>query len=153
MWLAILRQTLRRNDVASLESRIFCVIDALHFECFYIRPKNGRSEDQLQRKHSTQYISIPGFPWDKLRSETPGKYESYVDPLPGLWTKIKIQVVGQTASLFVNGAASGERRNRAVGGAGNHRPFCWNEDWSLKPARVFLAMCRQRDRRTLLAAL
>src|SRR5579859_7611054 len=49
------------------------------FECFYLRPKNGRSEDQLQRNHSAQYISIPGFPWDKLRAETPGKYESYVD--------------------------------------------------------------------------
>ena len=82
----------------------FRVTDAAHFECFYIRPKNGRSEDQLQRNHSTQYISNPGFPWDKLRSETPGKYESYVDLVPGEWTKIKIQVVGQTARLYVNGA-------------------------------------------------
>ncbi|MGA8089494.1 MAG: hypothetical protein WCA10_19645 [Terracidiphilus sp.] len=82
----------------------FRVTDASHFECFYIRPKNGRSEDQLQRNHSTQYISIPGFPWDKLRSETPGKYESYVDLVPGQWTKIKIKVAGQTARLFLNGA-------------------------------------------------
>ena len=78
----------------------FRVTDAAHFECFYIRPKNGRSEDQLQRNHSTQYISVPGFPWDKLRSETPGKYESYVDLVPGQWTKIKIQVVGKTASYL-----------------------------------------------------
>jgi hypothetical protein len=82
----------------------FRVTEAAHFECLYIRPKNGRSEDQLQRNHSTQYISNPGFPWDKLRSETPGKYESYVDLVPGEWTKIKIQVVGQTAKLYVNGA-------------------------------------------------
>lgn len=82
----------------------FRVTDAAHFECFYIRPKNGRSVDQLQRNHSTQYISVPGFPWDKLRSETPGKYESYVDLVPGEWTKIKIQVAGQTARLYVNGA-------------------------------------------------
>ena len=82
----------------------FRVTDAAHFECFYIRPTNGRSEDQLRRNHSTQYISIPGFPWNKLRSETPGKYESYVDLVPGQWTKIKIQVVGQTARLYVNGA-------------------------------------------------
>jgi len=82
----------------------FRVADRSHFECFYIRPKNGRSDDQLQRNHSTQYISIPGFPWNKLRSETPGKYESYVDLVPGEWTKIKIQVMGQTAKLYVNGA-------------------------------------------------
>jgi len=82
----------------------FRVTDASHFECFYTRPKNGRSEDQLQRNHSTQYISVPGYPWDKLRSETPGKYESYVDLIPGQWTKIKIRIEGQSARLFVNGA-------------------------------------------------
>lgn len=78
--------------------------DRSHFECFYLRPKNGRSEDQLQRNHSAQYISIPGFPWDKLRAETPGKYESYVDLVPGEWTRVKIQVAGTRAKLFVNGA-------------------------------------------------
>jgi hypothetical protein len=44
--------------------------DAGHFECIYLRPKNGRANDQLQRNHSTQYISVPGFPWEKLRAET-----------------------------------------------------------------------------------
>jgi hypothetical protein len=78
--------------------------DRSHFECFYLRPKNGRSEDQLQRNHSVQYISIPGFPWQKLRSETPGKYESYVDLVPGQWTQVKIQVAGSRARLYVNGA-------------------------------------------------
>jgi hypothetical protein len=82
----------------------FRATDAAHFECFYIRPTNGRAEDQLRRNHSTQYISIPGFPWNKLRDETPGKYESYVDLVPGQWTRIKIQVAGQTAKLYVNGA-------------------------------------------------
>ncbi|HKV63872.1 MAG TPA: hypothetical protein VJO16_18330 [Candidatus Acidoferrum sp.] len=78
--------------------------DRSHFECFYLRPKNGRSEDQLQRNHSVQYISIPGFPWNKLRAETPGKYESYVDLVPGQWTQVKIQVAGTRARLYVNGA-------------------------------------------------
>jgi hypothetical protein len=79
--------------------------DRTHFECFYLRPKNGRSDDQLQRNHSAQYISIPGFPWQKLRSETPGKYESYVDLVAGEWTGVKIQVAGSSARLYVNGAA------------------------------------------------
>jgi hypothetical protein len=77
--------------------------DKSHFECFYLRPKNGRSEDQLQRNHSVQYISVPGFPWNKLRSETPGKYESYVDLVAGQWTRVKIQVAGSRARLYVNG--------------------------------------------------
>lgn len=77
--------------------------DKSHFECFYLRPKNGRSEDQLQRNHSVQYISMPGFPWEKLRSETPGKYESYSDLIPGRWAEVKIQVLGSRARLYVNG--------------------------------------------------
>src|SRR5438105_10215332 len=79
--------------------------DGSRFESFYLRPKNGRSQDQLQRNHSAQYISIPGFPWQKLRGESPGKYESYVDLVPGEWTKIRVVVSGDKAQLYVNGAA------------------------------------------------
>jgi hypothetical protein len=39
-----------------------------------------------------------------LRAETPGKYEAYVDLIPGDWTKVKIQVKDSTARLYVNGA-------------------------------------------------
>jgi len=76
--------------------------DGSQFECFYLRPKNGRSENQLQRNHSAQYISMPGFPWQKLRSETPGKYEAYVDLIPGVWTRVRVQVKGSSARLYVN---------------------------------------------------
>ena len=77
--------------------------DQSHFECIYLRPTNGRADDQLRRNHSTQYISIPGFPWELLRKDFPGKYESYVDLLPSAWTKVKIEVRGETARLYVNG--------------------------------------------------
>src|SRR5262245_1096890 len=46
--------------------------DRSAFECFYLRPTNGRADDQLRRNHSTQYISFPEFPWERLRRETPG---------------------------------------------------------------------------------
>jgi hypothetical protein len=78
--------------------------DGAKYECFYLRPKNGRSEDQAQRNHSAQYMSVPDFPWQRLRSETPSKYESYVDLVAGVWTKIKIEVHGDKARLYVNGA-------------------------------------------------
>jgi hypothetical protein len=79
-------------------------VDASHFECFYLRPKNGRSEDQVQRNHSVQYISIPGFGWQRLRTKHPGEYESYADLVPGQWTLVKIWVQGSRARLYVNGA-------------------------------------------------
>lgn len=74
------------------------------FECFYLRPSNGRANDQLQRNHSLQYVSEPGFGWKKLRTENPGQYESYADLVPGEWTKVKIVVSGTKAQLYVNGA-------------------------------------------------
>jgi hypothetical protein len=78
--------------------------DTSKFEQFYIRPSNGRAMDQVRRNHSTQYVSYPGFPWEKLRAETPEKYEAYADIVPGEWTKIKIEVKDDIAKLYVNGA-------------------------------------------------
>jgi hypothetical protein len=71
-------------------------------ECFYLRPTNGRADDQLRRNHSAQYVSHPAFPWQKLRSETPGVYESYVDLESGAWTHVRIEVSRVKARLFVN---------------------------------------------------
>ena len=79
--------------------------DASHFECFYLRPTNGRAQDQVRRNHSAQYISFPGFPWQRLRKEFPEKYESYVDLVPGEWTRVRIEISGVTASLFVHGSS------------------------------------------------
>jgi hypothetical protein len=74
------------------------------FEYFFLRPGNGRADDQLRRNHSTQYASHPDYPWFRLRDESPGVYESYVDLVPGEWTKVRIVVSGTKAQLFVNGA-------------------------------------------------
>ena len=74
------------------------------FECFYIRPTNGRADDQLRRNHTLQYESFPEYPWFRLRKEDPGVYESYADLEAGAWTHLKIEVAGTKASLYVNGA-------------------------------------------------
>jgi hypothetical protein len=78
--------------------------DPSKYECFYLRPANGRAEDQLRRNHSAQYISMPEYDWSRLRTQAPGRYESYVDLVPGQWTKIRIDVRGTEARLFVNDA-------------------------------------------------
>ena len=38
-----------------------------------------------------------------LRKEFPEKYETYVDLIAGEWTKVKIEVRGEKARLYVNG--------------------------------------------------
>jgi hypothetical protein len=72
------------------------------FECIYIRPTNGRCDDQIRRNGSTQYFSYPDYKFDRLRSEFPRKYESYADMGLDEWIKIKIIVNNYKAVLFLN---------------------------------------------------
>jgi hypothetical protein len=74
------------------------------FDYIYLRPTNGRADDQVRRNHSTQYSSFPDFDFARSRKEAPEKYESYVDLEPGVWTRVRITVQGTTARLFVHGA-------------------------------------------------
>jgi hypothetical protein len=77
--------------------------DMKTYDAFYLRPTNGRAEDQERRNHAAQYISHPDWPWSRLRKETPSRYESYVDLVPGAWTRVRIEVRGDRARLFVHG--------------------------------------------------
>ena len=74
------------------------------YEYIYLRPTNGRAEDQVRRNHSTQYSSHPNFDFARSRQEAPEKYESYVDLEPGVWTRYKIVVDGRKARLYVHGS-------------------------------------------------
>ncbi len=72
------------------------------YDAFYLRPTNGRVEDQERRNRAVQYISHPEWTWQRLRRETPGRYESYVDLVPDTSTKIRIEVRGAQAKLYVH---------------------------------------------------
>ena len=74
-------------------------------ERFYIRPENARVTNQLFRNRSTQYEADHDHSWQRLRQESPGVYESYVDLESGAWTTLRIEVAGTKARLYVNGAA------------------------------------------------
>ncbi len=78
--------------------------DANHYELFYLRPGNSGSPDQARRNHSVQYMSVPDFDWSKLRWRWPSVYEAYADLEPEAWTKMKIEVAGRQAKLYVNSA-------------------------------------------------
>ena len=82
-------------------------IDPDSFACegLYLRPTNGRADDQVRRNHTTQYFSYPGWDFDRLRREAPDKYESYADVVPDEWTHLRIEVAGATARLYVGAAA------------------------------------------------
>ena len=74
------------------------------FEYIYLRPTNGRADDQVRRNHSTQYSAHPDFSFAVSRQQAPEKYESYVDLEPGAWTRYRLTVEGTKARLYVHGA-------------------------------------------------
>jgi hypothetical protein len=82
----------------------FRVQSESRFEMIYLRPTNSHADDQLRRNHTTQYSSEPDWPWDRLRKESPGVYESWVDMETGEWTHMRIVIHGTNASLYVNHA-------------------------------------------------
>lgn len=92
---------------ASISSRGFIGLafrineDNSKFECIYIRPTNGRADEQIRRNHSTQYFSYPDYKFDRLRKEAPGEYESYADMGLNEWITIRIVVKDAQAKLFL----------------------------------------------------
>ena len=72
------------------------------FECIYIRPANGRDSSQIRRNHSIQYFSFPDYPFERLRKEAAGEYESYSDMALNEWITLKIVVHNAQAKLFIN---------------------------------------------------
>lgn len=95
------------------------------FESIYIRPTNGRAEDQVRRNHSVQYFSYPDYKFDRLRKEDPEKYESYADMGLNEWITIRVEVKGTKAKLFINNNKNatlvvndlklGENQNGSIG--------------------------------------
>lgn len=74
------------------------------YESIYIRPTNGRADDQVRRNHSIQYYAYPDYKFDRLRKEAPERYESYADMAFNEWITMKIVVNGQEAKLYLNDA-------------------------------------------------
>jgi hypothetical protein len=70
-----------------------------HFECIYLRPANGRAEDQLRRNRTVQYFAYPGYTFSRLRKEANGIYETYADIGLNEWIDVKILMVSNIPLL------------------------------------------------------
>lgn len=73
------------------------------FEKIYLRPTNGVANDMVRRNHSVQYAAYPDWRFDRLRREAPARYETAADIAPDRWIKMRIEVSGATAKLFLDG--------------------------------------------------
>jgi hypothetical protein len=72
------------------------------YESIYIRPVNARVDDQVRRNHSIQYYSYPDYKFDRLRKESPEKYESYAAMEMNKWITLTIKVKDAQAKLFLD---------------------------------------------------
>jgi hypothetical protein len=84
----------------------FRVVDAQTHDAVYFRPFNFRAADSTRHSHAVEYVSHPGWTWQRLRSEHPGEYEQPVVPAPDgdEWFHARIVVARPKVSVFVNGA-------------------------------------------------
>ncbi len=81
-------------------------VDEKTFDAVYFRPFNFRAADPARRNHAVQYIAMPDYDWQLLRSKYPEKYEKPVSPAPAPdgWFHVRIVVARPQVNVFVNGA-------------------------------------------------
>ncbi len=74
------------------------------FDAIYLRPFQFRAKEEELRNRAIQYISWPEFTWQKLREDSPGKYEQAVKPAPdpNAWVHMRVVIQGDSVSTYIN---------------------------------------------------
>ena len=74
------------------------------FDAIYLRPFQFRAKEEELRNRAIQYISLPEFTWQKLREDSPGKYEHAVKPAPdpNAWVHMRVVIQGDSVSTYIN---------------------------------------------------
>ena len=77
--------------------------DSDRFESFYVRPRNGRSCTEPQRRiHTMQYFSYPGYTFAYFRERGITDYEAKADIEMDEWIHIRAEVAGASAKFYVD---------------------------------------------------
>jgi hypothetical protein len=95
------------------------------FEAVYLRPFNFRSADPVRKVHAVQYVSMPVYTWQKLRTERAEVFENPVDPAPDPngWVPLRVVVEDARVRIYVGDGAEpdlvvdrlGDHAGRRVG--------------------------------------
>ncbi|MFZ4809580.1 MAG: hypothetical protein ACOYLQ_20180 [Hyphomicrobiaceae bacterium] len=79
------------------------------FEAVYLRMTNGSRNTPPppapRNVFAVQYISFPDRYWRKLRQEHPNKYEQPAPVAIETWHKLRVEISGSIARVFVDGEA------------------------------------------------
>ena len=73
------------------------------YEAVYLRPFNFRAADPTHKQHAVQYITLPGFDYDRLRADFPEEFENPVDTSiePTDWVKLRVVVRAGRVQIYV----------------------------------------------------
>lgn len=74
------------------------------FDAVFLRPFNFRATDTLRHQHAVQYVSLPNYDWDRLRTERPEEFENPVspEPDPNGWVHVRLVLAGKRVSVYVS---------------------------------------------------
>lgn len=78
---------------------------ARNYDVVYFRPFNFQHTDAVRRTWSVQYMSLPEYPYDRLRKENTGQFESEIlpNPKPEDWIHARIVIGKDSIKVYVNG--------------------------------------------------
>lgn len=81
------------------------VAGANDYEAVYFR--TGFFSDEAKSPQSVQYVSVPEWPWNKLRKQKPAQYEGKASPAPDptRWFHVKIAIFGEDVTVWLDRAA------------------------------------------------
>lgn len=72
------------------------------FECFYVRPTNGRINDSIRQHRACQYFSYPEYTFDYFRRNNITCYENKADIGLDEWMILKLVIAGEQGMFYVN---------------------------------------------------
>lgn len=95
----------RNEFLKSFPGIAFCAADtSRNYDVVYFRPFNFRHTDPVRRTWSVQYMSLPQYPYDRLRKENTGQFESEIvqNPKPEDWIHARIVIAKDSIKVYVN---------------------------------------------------
>jgi hypothetical protein len=74
------------------------------YDCIYFRPFNFNIADTARQNHSVQYISMPQYDWEYLRTNFPGVYEHSLNSKieANSWFHVKVVIAENRILVYVN---------------------------------------------------
>ncbi len=76
--------------------------DGSEFECFYIRPTNGNTDDEVRKQHGCQYFSYPGYTFAYFRKHNILGFEAPIEGHLDKWFHLRLVINDDEGTFYVD---------------------------------------------------